>query len=146
MECKGTIWAGDINMEMYLSQKTGWFRHFWFLSHLLSMHIWPQRPSPCRPCLFLGFCVTCHPSLAPWYLLLWILSLNPAPKCCGFSAFCCQLSSCSLHALPGCSLLMASVPTEVLRTLRFLSLELSFQLSTISPIILGVSQVPWVQN
>lgn len=26
MECKGTIWAGDINMEMYLSQKTGWFQ------------------------------------------------------------------------------------------------------------------------
>lgn len=26
MECKGTIWAGAIIMEMYLSQKTGWFQ------------------------------------------------------------------------------------------------------------------------
>lgn len=42
------------------------FRHFWFLSHLISMHIWPKRlPSPCRPGLSLGFCVTRHPSLAP---------------------------------------------------------------------------------
>lgn len=43
------------------------------------MHTWPQRPSSsCRPCLSLGFCVTCHPPSASWYCLLWIPSLRLA--------------------------------------------------------------------